>query len=314
MTTGGVSIVVLSWDQLHHTKRCVESIRRTADIDYELIIVDNGSADDVRKWTRAAADIHIQNESNQGFAAANNQALAKANHPYIMFLNNDTQLPEHWTRLLDTARSPSNVGITVPVLTKAGMSINVRDNPGDEVITLLPFGSIPSAVCYLMRTGLIRTLGGWNESYPIASGEDLDLAYTVWTNGLEIIVDERVLVEHIGHGTSDDKFTDREELWYANRKRFIARWIDLDAQVPRLDMCPPEMHAWNRRVAATSLMWQEKYERYRDRAKLVTEQRDRWHQELGACREQLQAQAVKRSPRSRLARIRQGVREALRPS
>lgn len=38
------SIIILSYNQLHYTKRCLESIRRyTTDIEYELIVIDNGS-------------------------------------------------------------------------------------------------------------------------------------------------------------------------------------------------------------------------------------------------------------------------------
>jgi GT2 family glycosyltransferase len=42
-TPTDLSIVVLAWDDLQHTRAFVESVRAHTDVSYKLIVIDNGS-------------------------------------------------------------------------------------------------------------------------------------------------------------------------------------------------------------------------------------------------------------------------------
>lgn len=307
-----VSIVVLTWDQLQLTQACVESIRLATDVTYELIVVDNGSGPEARAYAETVADVAVCNDSNRGFARGNNQGLARASGELVMFLNNDTVLPRGWTRLIDTLKS-TGAGIVVPALTSAGTRLTVREREGDHVGPVNPFGPVPSGVCYLLRTDLMRAIGGWNEDYPVASGEDLDLAFTVWVNDLEIVLDERVLVQHVGHGTSDTKLDNREKLWKENHARFLARWQDLDAEVPCIESCDPDRFERNRRIAAAAVSWRDRYQRHRDRLAVVTSERDDAIRRLGkAASEPDQGASTVRRTRMPVARLDRSLRRWVR--
>lgn len=250
-----LSIVVVQWDQMHLTQRCVNSIRYHTDVPYELVIVDNGSAWDARSYAEQAADRFVGNASNLGFAVGMNQGLREARGEWVAFVNNDTVLPEGWASSLLEAAGASDVpGIVCPAVTTAGNPRTVRSEPGDGIEVLLPFERPPSAVIWVMRTETVRALGGFDEGYPIASGEDLDLAFKVWTNGLDVLFDQRVLVEHVGHGTSETKLEDRRGLWIANRERFLDRWEDLSWNVPKLDVLDERTFARTRATAAAVAM------------------------------------------------------------
>lgn len=247
-----LSIIVLQWDQLHLTRACVESIRKCTDIPYELIIVDNGSEDEARSYAERSADRFIGNPNNFGFAAGMNQGLREARGEWVAFVNNDTELPAGWaTSVLDAASASELPGIVCPAVTTAGNPRAVRAEPGDTVEILLPFERPPSAVVWVMRTDVARRLDGFDERFRIASGEDLDLAFKVWTNGLDILIDQRVLVEHLGHGTSDEKLEDRRELWSLNRNRFFRKWEDLSEDVPNLGRITRREFERNRAIAAS---------------------------------------------------------------
>jgi hypothetical protein len=120
---------------------------------------------------------------------------------------------------------------------------------------------------YVMNTHLMRKLGSWDEGYEIASGEDLDLAFTAWVNDLEILYDQRVLVDHVGKGSAS-RLGDWQSLWARNRRRFFEKWMG-DGAVPKLGTCDPERYARNRATARAVAGWMERYFTLRDRPQTV---------------------------------------------
>ena len=90
-----VSIVVVTLNSRRMTLRCVEAaLKATETTPAEVWLVDNGSLDGTTEAVRAAFPrvSFIENDSNLGFAAANNQALRRARGRYWLLLNTDTLL------------------------------------------------------------------------------------------------------------------------------------------------------------------------------------------------------------------------------
>lgn len=273
-----LSIIVLAWDQLRHTKACVESLRQSTDVPYELIIVDNGSEPDASRWAEKAADIAVLNEENQGFARGMNAGLAAASGDVVGFVNNDTEWPEGWAGpVLEHFANGEHVGIVAPAVTAAGNDVTVRDHPRDEVVTLDPFSALPSGVAYFMHTDVIRELGGWTERYRLAMSEDLDLCFTCWCNGLDVIVDARTLVEHALHVTLESKIPDRQGLWRENLDQFLDFWTTATPDgVPRLQCISDEEFAANVRHARAAATWIHRLDAVRSTsASEVAELKDR---------------------------------------
>ncbi len=264
--TGAVelSVVVLAWDNLDLTRACVESLRRGTDVSYELIVVDNGSAPDAADYARQAADRSILNPENRGFARGMNQALAVAGGEFVAFCNNDTVLPAAWaSRLLETARAHPRAAVVVPAITAAPNPVTVRSEPGTRIELIDPFSAPPAAVVYVMRRAQVLDLGAGEEEYEIASGEDVDLCFKVWVNDLDVVLDERVLVEHVSHATAT-RLDDWQHLWMRNRRRFLDKWMG-DAEPPRLAACDPERFARNRATARAVATWMDRYFTLRDK-------------------------------------------------
>lgn len=263
-----LSIVVLAWDNLHYTRGFVESVRQHTDVPYELIIVDNGSAWEAANYAAAAADTAVMNEQNNGFALGMNQGLAVAKGRYVAFCNNDTVLPPGWaSKLLETARAHPQAGLVVPALTEARNTRTVRTEPGTDVEVLPPFSAPPAAVIYLMPKDVVLDVGRWGEEYEVASGEDVDLAFKVWVNDLDIVYDQRVLIAHIGKGSAS-RLDDWQALWARNRRRFLDKWMG-DDEVPRVESCPPDRFERNRATAAAAAGWMDQYFKARDRQATV---------------------------------------------
>jgi len=259
-----LSVVVLAWDNLHHTQAFVESVRANTDISYELIVIDNGSQPDAADYAKAVADRAVLNSENRGFAPGMNQGLESSRGEYVAFCNNDCVLPPAWaSRLVATARAHPRAGIVVPAITAASNPATVRAEPGVDIAVLDSFSAPPAAVVYVMRRETMSALGGWEEEYEIASGEDVDLCFKVWVNDLDVVFDERVLVAHVGHATAA-RLDDWPQLWAVNRRRFLAKWMGR-ADPPRLTSCEPDRFVRNRATARSVAGWMDKYFTIRDR-------------------------------------------------
>ncbi len=258
-----LTVVVLAWNNLELTQECVQSVRAHTDVDYELVIVDNGSTDDTAAYAAQAADRAVLHPTNTGFAHGMNSGLEVARGRVVAFCNNDTVLPAGWAgRLLATLDAAHRPGIVVPAVTTAQNQATVRTRPGTTTSVFDPFTAPPSAVIYLSPTALMREIGGWDESYLVASGEDVDLAFTVWCNGFDIVFDERVLVDHVGKASAR-QLDDWEGRWAHNRQQFLNKWQGHDA-VARVADIDDARFERNRRTAAAAARWMAEYFAARD--------------------------------------------------
>ncbi len=260
-----ISVIVLSYNTQELLMRCIESVRQHTDIPYELIVVDNASTDGSAEYARAAADHAILNEENVGFSGGFNQGAAAARGRFVFFLNSDTKLPPGWaSRLAATIDAHPDAGIVFPAVTAASNPVTVRAEPGDRVVLIPPYLEPPSGVALLMRMEVVRALGGWNEVYEVASGEDTDLCFTVWVNGLSTLLDEAVLVDHVAKASAK-QLPDQKLRWAKNRHTFLARWTGPLEDLPRLDDLPEEQFEANKQVARGVAFWMQRYFSQRDK-------------------------------------------------
>ncbi len=82
-----VSVVVVSYNTSALLHRCLASL----DPCHDIIVVDNASSDDsVAMVMRDYPQVRlIENQTNRGFGAANNQGIAIAECPLVLLLNSD---------------------------------------------------------------------------------------------------------------------------------------------------------------------------------------------------------------------------------
>ena len=106
VTTGLVSIIILCWNNLEYTKKCIESIRNNTKLNYQLVIVDNGSTDGTSHHVETVLngrDMLIRSSRNMGFSSGNNLGARVATGEFLLFLNNDCEVKANWLEQLTMA-------------------------------------------------------------------------------------------------------------------------------------------------------------------------------------------------------------------
>src|ERR1700741_2554359 len=126
-----LSIIIVNWNGGSLLTRCVETVVSSAPkISYEIVIVDNASSDYSVEQLRAnevAAQMiandqlrMVFNAENRGFGAANNQAFALTDSPFVFLLNLDTEVPPGTIdKLLQKLTSDPKIGACGPKLLNA---------------------------------------------------------------------------------------------------------------------------------------------------------------------------------------------------
>jgi len=89
-----VSIVTVNYNHPEVTVALLVSLQRITYPNIEIIVVDNASQESPKIIETTFPNIvFIQNRSNLGFAGGNNEGVRRAKGKYLLFINNDTEVP-----------------------------------------------------------------------------------------------------------------------------------------------------------------------------------------------------------------------------
>jgi hypothetical protein len=90
-----LSIIIASWNTGSLLRTLLRSLHRFPPAgSHEIIVVDNGSADETQEMLRSEFPdvICIRNDRNEGYARANNQGFRLARGQFVLLLGSDTEM------------------------------------------------------------------------------------------------------------------------------------------------------------------------------------------------------------------------------
>ena len=106
-----VSVIIVTYNTLALTRDCIDSIfRHTANVQFEVIVVDNASEDGSYDYfSKDRRIIYVYSQENMGFGRANNLGLEYASGEYIFLLNSDTYLKNNAIKIFKEAMDVARI-------------------------------------------------------------------------------------------------------------------------------------------------------------------------------------------------------------
>jgi GT2 family glycosyltransferase len=241
---GKVFVILVNWNQKTDIQECLESLQKIHYDNFTVMIVDNHSEDDsvgfIRRrfpWARL-----IENPSNLGFCAANNQGLREGlreKADYFFVLNSDAIVgQETLTKLVAVMKSDPRIGIAQPVFyyynepDKIWHSGGVIDldhgyGPSADQVAILPSGQKDGFfetdfICgcgMLVRRKVLERVGLFDEDY-FFSFEDIDLALRAKKGGFKLVTVTDAAVWHKQEEAAGRRLSPRH-IYYSARNRLL---------------------------------------------------------------------------------------------
>lgn len=186
-----ISVLMSVYNNESTIRDAIDSIVDQSETDWELLICDDGSTDQTLRIIQgfSSEDPRIKvlrNETNKGLAYSLNKCLRKANGNYIARMDgDDLSEPDRFLtqkKYLDQNPDIDLVGTAMQVFDEAG-NREIIYTPSSPQKTDLPKRTPFSHATIMMRTDVLRQLGGYVSSNRTQRTEDMELWYRFFSNG-----------------------------------------------------------------------------------------------------------------------------------
>ena len=223
----GFSIIIVTWNGLHHLKKFLPSVIKTKYPNFEIIVADNNSTDGSIEWikkTYPEVKIAALNH-NYGYTGGNNRALPFASKDILIFLNNDVEVTPNWLDAIsDTFEKDDSIAIVQPKLKSyedrdffeyAGAAGGFIDKWGYPFCRGRVFDHLEkdegqydnvseitwaSGAAYAIKRNIFEKFEGFDEDFEFHM-EEIDLSWRILNEGYKAVFTPDSTVYHLGGGS-----------------------------------------------------------------------------------------------------------------
>ncbi len=218
------SIIIPAYNAADTISACVRALKnQTVAADrYEIIVVDDGSADNTAQRA-AAAGARVIRQENAGAAAARNHGAQAARGEILLFTDSDCiPVPDWVARMVAPFADSSVAGAKGVYKTEqSGFTPRfVQQEYQDKYDGMAQLSEIDFVDTYsaAYRRDIFLRMGGFDTAFPGASVEDQEFSFRLAEAGYRLVFVPKAVVSH----RHDPALTD-----YVRRKFFIGYWKNL---------------------------------------------------------------------------------------
>ena len=234
-----VSVVVVCCNGLEITRQCLAGLFNQDYDPREIIVVDNGSQEDVQGMVTGAYPQFrfIRMERNLGFAGGYNRGIKAAHGKYIAIINNDAIASPQWlSSLIKVAEEDAKIGAVASVIVDGnrpkvldscgvgialdGMSRQLMRGQAMPVLTAPKEVLVPSGCACLFRADALEAVGLFDESF-FAYCEDTDLGLRLRWAGFKTVVAPGAQVTHY-YSMTTGKYSLQKVFWVERNHLLVA--------------------------------------------------------------------------------------------
>jgi GT2 family glycosyltransferase len=222
-----VAIVILNWNGKNYLEQFLPSVLSTRYADFNIIIADNGSADDSISFLQSnyPSIRLIRFTENLGFAKGYNEALKQVESDYYLLLNSDVEVTPGWLQpLVDLLENNINIAACQPKILSfknkktfeyagaaggwldkygypfaKGRVFDVCEEDNGQYDQSEPIFWASGAALFI-RSKIFHEMSGFDE-YFFAHQEEIDLCWRIQLAGYKIYSCPSSVIYHVGGGT-----------------------------------------------------------------------------------------------------------------
>jgi len=231
-----VSVIVLNYNAGELLLNCIESIKKSAYKNLEIIVVDNISTDKSQKVCKEKyPDIKlVQNDENFGYCEGNNIGIREAKGDYIIILNPDTIVESSWIEELISAYNKFGDGLYQPkffsldeklVLQSTGNMLHIfgfgfaRDKGkiDDKKMEAIEKINYASGTC-LFTSKVVLDKVGLLDPFLFLYHDDLDLGWRAAQMGIDSFYVPKSIIYHAESYTL--KWSAKKFYWLERNRKY----------------------------------------------------------------------------------------------
>lgn len=253
-----ISVVIPVYNQYNSLCKVLDAfyLQIYNDDAYEIIVVDDGSSDDVKNVSDLTCsrklNARIIHQENKGRAAARNTGINDAKGDIIIFCDAD-RFPRNDFIMQHTEfhKKGANIviGASFDYFGKNDLSIDEETNwkmisrfsrlpPYFKKISLIydESGQTSSKLSWLsflvgnmsIKRDIVKKIGGFDESFIEWGFEHFDLGYRLYIQGYQFSMNINAINYHIPHLRHKNFYRDAIEL---NSKKLITKYKEIDERI-----------------------------------------------------------------------------------
>ena len=251
-----LSVIIVNYNVKYFLEQCLCSVLKAcSNIEAEIFVVDNNSTDGSRDYLlpKFPTVNFTWNNGNEGFAKANNRALADAKGEYILFLNPDTIVPEDcFEKCITFFRSyPTTGAIGVHMIDGSGQFLKESKRafpspftsfckltglatlfPGSKLFAKYYLGNLTenedhevyvlAGAFMMIPRSVLKVTGNFDEIF-FMYGEDVDLSYRIQKAGFKNIYFSATSIIHFKGESTAEGSLNYVRLFYKAMSQFVKK-------------------------------------------------------------------------------------------